>query len=56
MLDMLCTRATFAKKSSCLVAGIVSFDTAGLHLLIFRILEPYPSTDSEPDLGPVISY
>ena len=31
--------ATFAKKSSCLVARIVTFDTAGLHLLTFRILE-----------------
>ena len=29
------------KKNSCLVVRIVSFDTAGLHLLTFRILEPY---------------
>ena len=55
MLDMLYTRASFVKKSSCLVAGIVSLDTAGLHLLLFRILEPFPSTDSELDLGRVIS-
>ena len=27
--------ATFAKKNSCLVARIVSFDTLGLHMLIF---------------------
>ena len=43
MSVMLCTGATFVKKNSCLVARIVSFDTVGLHLLIFRILEPYPS-------------
>ena len=42
---MPCTGATFVKKNSCLVARIVSFDTAGLHLLTFRILEPYPSKD-----------
>ena len=42
---MLCTGGTFVKKNSCLVARIVSFDTVGLHLLIFRILEPYPSKD-----------
>ena len=53
---MLCTGATFVKKNSCLVAKIVSFDTAGLHLLAFRILEPYPSKDIELDLGHVISH
>ena len=40
---MLCTQATFVKKNSCLVARIVSFDTAVLHLLTFRILEPNTS-------------
>ena len=35
----------FVKKNSCLVARIVSFDAVGLHLLTFRILEPYPSKD-----------
>ena len=40
---MLNTRATFVKKNSCLVARIVSFDTVGQYLLIFRVLEPYPS-------------
>ena len=41
---MLCTGgATFVKKSSCFVVGIVSFDTVGLHLLTFCILEPYAS-------------
>ena len=53
---MLCTGATFVKKNSCLVAKIVSFDTAGLHLLTFRILEPYPSKDIELDLSHVISH
>ena len=28
---------------SCLVSRIVPFDTVGLHLLTFRILEPYLS-------------
>ena len=33
MSVMLCKGDTFAKKNSDLVAGIVSFNTAGLHLL-----------------------
>ena len=45
MTVMLCMGATFVKKNSCLVARIVSFDTVGLHLLNFCILEPYPSKD-----------
>ena len=45
MSVMLCTGATFVKKNSCLVARIVSFDTLGLHLFIFHILEPHPSKD-----------
>ena len=56
MSVMLLTGATFVKKNSCLVARIVSFDTAGLHLLTFRILEPYPSKDIELDLSHVISH
>ena len=40
MSVMLCTGATFVKKKFCLVAGIISFDTAELHLVTFRILEP----------------
>ena len=55
MLVMLCTGATFVKKNSCLVARIVSFDTVGLHLLTFRILESYSSKDIELDLS-VMSY
>ena len=45
MSVMLCTGATFVRKNSCLVARIVTFDAVGLHLLTFRILEPYPSKD-----------
>ena len=41
MSVMLCTGVTFVRKTSYLVAKIVSYDTAGLHLLTFRILEPY---------------
>ena len=52
---MLCMGATFVKKYSCLDAKIVSFDTAGLHLLSFRILEPCLSKDIELDLSHVIS-
>ena len=52
---MLCTGVTFAKKNSCLVARIVSFDTAGLHLLIFHILDPYPFKDIVLDLSHVIT-
>ena len=51
MSVMLCTGATFVKKNSCLVARIVSLDTAGVHLLPFRISEPYPSKDTELDLS-----
>ena len=51
---MLCTGATFVKKNSCLVARIVSFDTAGLHVLTFLILESYPSKDIELNLSHVI--
>ena len=50
------TGATFVNKNSCLVARIVSFDTTGLHLLTFRVLEPYPSKDIDLDLNHVISY
>ena len=39
------TGANFVKKNSWLVARIVLFETLGLHLLTFRILEPYPSKD-----------
>ena len=53
---MLCTGATFIKKNPCLVARIVSFDTAGLHLLTFRILEPYQSKDIELGLRHIISH
>ena len=53
MSVMLCTGATFVKKNSFLVARIGSFDTAGLDLLTFRILESYPSKDIKLDLSHV---
>ena len=43
MSVMVSMGVTFVKKS--LVARIVSFNTGGLHLLTFRILEPHPSKD-----------
>ena len=45
MSVMICTGVTFVKKNSCLASIIVSFDTVGLNLLTFRILESYPSKD-----------
>ena len=54
MSVMLFTGATFVKKNSCLVARIVLFDTIGLHLLTFHILEIYPSKDIALDLSHVI--
>ena len=56
MSVILCTGATFVKKNSCLVAGIVPFDTVSLHLLTFGILEPYPSRDLALDLSHVMSH
>ena len=56
MSVMLCIRASFVKKNSCLVARIVSFDTAGLHLVTFQILEPYSSKDIELELSDVVSH
>ena len=53
---MLCRGATFVKINCCLVARIVSLDTAGLHLLTLRILGTYPSKDIELDLSHVISH
>ena len=43
-------------KNSCLVVRIVSFNNVGLHILTFRILEPYPSKDIKLDLRHVISH
>ena len=54
MSVMFCRGATFVNKNSCLVARIVSFNTAGLHLLTFRILDPFK--DIERDLSHVISH
>ena len=51
MSVMLFTGATLVKKNFCLVARIVSCDTVGLHLLTFRILEPY----TDPNIMDLIS-
>ena len=56
MSVMLCTGATFVNKDFCLVARTVLCDTVGLHLLIFCILEPYPSKDTALDLSHVMSH
>ena len=56
MSVMLCTGANFAKKNSCLVARIVLYYTAGLHLLTFHISEPYLSKDIGLGLSHVISH
>ena len=55
---MVSTGATFVKKNLFLAAGIVSFDTAVLHLLTFHILESFSSKDNdiELDLTHVISH
>ena len=53
---ILCKGAIFVTKSSCIVARMVLYDTVGLHLPIFRILEPYLSKDISLDLSHVISH
>ena len=53
---MLCTGAKFVKKNSCFVVRIVRYYTAGLYLLTFHILEPYPSKDIALGLSHVISH
>ena len=53
---MLCMRANFAKKNSCVVARIVPYYTAGLHVLIFLFFEPYPPKDIALGLSYVISH
>ena len=56
MSVIVCTGNTFVNKNSCLVARIASFDTAGLDLLTFRILEPYMSKDIGLDVSYVFSH
>ena len=56
MSVMLCAGANFVKKNSCLVTRIVPYYSTGLHLLIFHILEPYPSKDIALGLSHVISH
>ena len=53
---MLCTGATFVKKSSCFVARIVPYYTVVLDLLTFHILELYPSKVIALGLSHVISH
>ena len=48
--------STMSVMNSCLIARLVSFDTTCLHLLTFRILEPYPSKCIAFDLSHVISH
>ena len=55
MSALLCTGGNFSKKNSCLVARMVPYYTAGLYLLTFHILEPYPSKDIALGLSHVIS-
>ena len=47
---------TIVKINSCLVDRIFSSYTASLHLLSFRILDPYLSKVIELDLSHVISH
>ena len=56
MSAMLFVGVTFVKRNCSLVTGIVLYDTAGLHLLPFSILEPYPSKDIALGLSHVFSY
>ena len=56
MSVMLCTGAMFVKKNSCLEVRILSFDTVGLYLLTFRILEPYHFKDIALDLSHIMSH
>ena len=56
MSVMLCTGATFVTRNSCVAARIVSFDTAGLHLLTSRILEPYSAKDIELVISVTLSH
>ena len=54
MSVLLCMGATFINTNVCLAVRIASFDTAGLQLLSFCVLDPYPSKDIELDLSYVI--
>ena len=56
MSVILSTGATFVTRNSCVAARIVSFDTAGLHLLTSRILEPYSSKDIELVISVTLSH
>ena len=47
IMSVMFLRELLFLKNFCLVARIVSFDTAVLHLLTFRILEPNTSKNFE---------
>ena len=53
---MLCAGVTLVKKSPAWFLEYIFIDTAGLHLLTFRILESYPFKDIEFDLRHVTSH
>ena len=55
-LIVFCKGSVFVKKNPCLIARMVLFDAAGLHLLTFCILEPCPFKDIELDLSHLISH
>ena len=56
MSVMVCMGDTIVKINSCLVDRIFSSYAASLHLLSFRILDPYLPKDIELDLSHVISH
>ena len=56
MSAILSTTTNFSKKNSCLVARIVPYYIAGLHLVTFHILERYPYKDIALGLSHVISH
>ena len=53
---MLCVGVNFAKKNFCFVTGIFPYYTAGLHLVILHVLEPYHSKDIALGLSHFISH
>ena len=56
MAVMICTRATFVKKNSCLVVRMVPYYNVVLHLLTFYYLEPYQSIYIALGLSHIISH
>ena len=56
MSVMLFKGATVVKKNSCLVTRTVSFVTAGVYLLTFRILDSYPSQVNDVIIGDMVKH